>query len=66
MAARLANVRQAFNRLSQQEQLMVLFGAGVLIILILLGLAWGFSSAITRAEHRVKVKTEQSHFGILA
>jgi hypothetical protein len=59
MATSFASVRQAFNRLSQQEQLMVLIGGGALTLVVLLGLGWGVSSAITRAEHRVKVKTDQ-------
>ena len=59
MADRLANIRQAFNRLSQQEQFMVLIGGGALIVVILLGMGLGVSSAITSAEHRVKVKTDQ-------
>ena len=59
MAQSFARIRQAFNRLSQQEQFMVLIGGGALVLVILLGLGWGVSSAITSAEHRVTVKTDQ-------
>ncbi len=52
-------VRQGFARLNQQEQFLVLaIGAG-LVLLLLVGLGGGVASAITRAEHRVKVKTDQ-------
>jgi type II secretory pathway component PulM len=59
MDTSLAGIRQAFNRLSQQEQLMILLGGGVTVLVGLLALGWGVSSAITRTEHRVKVKTDQ-------
>ncbi|OGQ82419.1 MAG: hypothetical protein A2289_26530 [Deltaproteobacteria bacterium RIFOXYA12_FULL_58_15] len=51
--------RLAFSRLSQQEQLMILGGIGAFVLLILLGLGWGVSGAISKAENRVKVLSGQ-------
>ena len=50
--------RQAFARLTQQEQFMVMAVSGGVILAILLGVGLAVSSAISSAEHRVKVKTE--------
>lgn len=53
------NLRAAFDRLSQREQFIVLGGgaASVLVVFLLIGLL--VSSAISKAENRVKVKTDQ-------
>jgi hypothetical protein len=52
-------VRAAFGRLTQREQFIVLGGgaAAVLTIFLLIGLL--VSSAISKAENRVKLKTDQ-------
>lgn len=55
----IAKLREAFGRLTQREQLMVL-GCGAAVVLTvcaLIGMA--VSSAISNAENRVKVKTDQ-------
>jgi len=56
---RIARIRQAFERLSEREQLIVAGGSigGAFLILLIIALA--LSSAVGGAEHRVKVKTEQ-------
>ena len=57
--SQLEPLRAAFGRLTQQEQLMVIAGASGVVIILLVGLSVGVSSAIDRAEHRVTVKTDQ-------
>ena len=59
LKTQLEPVRAAFGRLTQQEQLMVIAGASGVVVLLLIGLSVGVSSAIDRAEHRVTVKTDQ-------
>jgi hypothetical protein len=51
--------RQAFSRLSQQEQFMALGIGGAVALLSLIGLGFWVSGAIDATEHRVKVKTDQ-------
>jgi Na+-transporting methylmalonyl-CoA/oxaloacetate decarboxylase gamma subunit len=53
------SARRAFARLNQQEQFLVLAGGGGLFLILLIVLVLAVSSAITRAENRVKVKTDQ-------
>ncbi len=59
LRSQLEPVRAAFSRLTQQEQLMVMAGASGVVIVLLVLLSLGVSSAIDRAEHRVTVKTDQ-------
>src|SRR5262245_16467702 len=58
LRARLEQLSAAFGRLTQREQVMVLGGGvgGLLFILLIIGLL--VSGAISRAERRVKQKTE--------
>ncbi len=51
--------KAAFGRLTQREQVIVLGGAGAFVLLVLFSVGMMVSSAIERAEHRVKVKTDQ-------
>lgn len=53
------SARVAFGRLTQREQLIVVSGTAVAAVLLLLLIGAGVSSAITREQHRVRVKTEQ-------
>lgn len=52
-------VRVAFERLSQREQLLVLACAAAVGLVVVLGVGFGLSNAISKAEHRVKIKTDQ-------
>ena len=56
---RLEELRAAFGRLTQREQLMVLGGGGVAVVLVLALIGVLVGSALSNAERRVKVKTEQ-------
>ncbi len=51
--------REAFGRLTQREQLMVLGCAAAVVLTIFALVGMFVSSAISRAENRVKVKTDQ-------
>ena len=53
------SARVAFGRLTQREQLMVVGVSGMAGVVLLLVIGALVSSAITREQHRVKVKTEQ-------
>ena len=53
------SARVAFGRLTQREQLMVVGIGGMAGVIMLLVIGALVSSAITREQHRVKVKTEQ-------
>lgn len=55
----LDQARQAFSRLSQQEQFMALGAGGAAVLLLLIGLGFWVSSAIDDAEHRVKDYTQK-------
>jgi type II secretory pathway component PulM len=51
--------KAAFGRLTQREQVMVLGGAAAFVLIILFSVGMLVSGAIDRAEHRVKIKTDQ-------
>jgi len=55
----LDNARETFGRLTQREQMTVLGGAAFVLFLVLVTIALSVSSAIDRAERRVRVKTDQ-------
>lgn len=55
----LTSVRTAFERRTAQEQFAILAGGGAFLFVVLIGIAFGISGAVSRAEHRLKVKTEQ-------
>jgi hypothetical protein len=59
LRAQIVAGQAAFARLTQREQVMVLGGAAGVVLIVLLMLGLLVSSAIDRAEHRVKVKTDQ-------
>lgn len=51
--------RAAFKRLTQREQLIVLGGAAAMGLVLLITVGLLVASAIDKAEHRVRVKTDQ-------
>lgn len=59
LRAQLEQLRAQFERLSQREQFTVIGGAAAALVIILIGIGLLVSSAIDKAEHRVKVKTDQ-------
>ncbi len=59
LAVKLDALRAAFGRLTQREQLMVIGGGALAILVIMFSVGLLVGSAIDRAEHRVKVKSDQ-------
>lgn len=57
--AQLEMTRASFERLTQREQTLVLGGGAAALVIILFGVGLLVSNAIDKAEHRVKVKTDQ-------
>ncbi len=55
------NLRVAFTRLTQREQLIAAGGMATLVLLVLLGIGALVSAAIDKETRRVGVKTEQLH-----
>ncbi len=55
----IAVAREAFGRLTQREQLMVLGCAAAVVLTVFALVGMFVSGAISRAENRVKVKTDQ-------
>ncbi len=51
--------KAAFSRLTEREQLTVVGGGAAALLIIMLGVGLLVSTAIDRAEHRIKVKTDQ-------
>ena len=56
---RLEELRMAFGRLTQREQLMVLGGGAVALLIVLGAVGALVGGALSSAERRVKVKHEQ-------
>jgi hypothetical protein len=52
-------IRLAYGRLTHREQLSVIVGCIAAAVVLIMGIAFAVNSAITKAEHRVRVKTEQ-------
>lgn len=52
-------VRDAFGRLTQREQILVLGAVAAVLLVMFMGIALSVSSAIDNAERRVRVKTDQ-------
>lgn len=50
--------RMAFGRLTQREQMIVIAGGALAILIVLIGIGAGVSGAISRVERRVSVNTE--------
>ena len=59
LKANVESARAAFERLTQREQVIAVAVAAGTIFLLLLTIGLSVSGAIDRAEHRVKVKTDQ-------
>lgn len=57
--AQIEQLRASFERLNQREQITVVGGGAAALVIILFGVGLLVSSAIDKAEHRVKVKTDQ-------
>ncbi len=55
---RIDTVRMAFGRLTQREQMMVVIGGALAVIIVLTGVGLMVSNGISKAERRVAVKTE--------
>lgn len=51
-------VREGFAALTLREQILVLSTAGLVVVMGLVGAGWGISSAIGRAEQRLKSKAQ--------
>jgi hypothetical protein len=58
LLAQFEALRLAFGRLTQREQMMVVAGGALAVLVILTGVGLLVSNAITKAERRVKIKTE--------
>lgn len=56
---RLDELRAAFERLNERERKVVLGGGGAALLLVVLIISMVLSSAISRAEHRLRIKTDQ-------
>jgi type II secretory pathway component PulM len=55
----IAQLKEGFGRLTQREQLMVLGCAAAVVLTVFALVGMFVSSAISRAENRVKTKTDQ-------
>lgn len=55
----LDSIRLSFSRLTQREQVLVLGGSVVTVLIIVFSTGMWLSSSIDRTEHRIKRKTEQ-------
>ena len=55
----LDSLRLSFSRLTQREQVLVISGSVVTVLVVVFSLGMWLSSSIDKAEHRIKRKTEQ-------